>query len=169
MSAQSSPPTPNVVAVPPALDVRDLTGPSRALVLHDVSLLVGRGGTHVILGPMQSGKSMLVRLLLGLERAQHGSVTIDGITFDAANPTEDVLRRVRRRVGVVFDGSALVSRLTLLENVELPLVEHTTSPLRSCATWAWSATSIARRMVSLDSIDDAPHSRARSSWSPRCC
>jgi ABC-type transporter Mla maintaining outer membrane lipid asymmetry ATPase subunit MlaF len=126
VSGQNPAPAPNVDAVP-ALEVSDLTGPARSSVLHDVSLTVNRGGTHVILGPMQSGKSMLVRLLLGLERAQRGTVAIDGISFDPANPNEDVLRRVRRRVGVVFDGSALVSRLTLLENVELPLVEHTTA------------------------------------------
>lgn len=125
MSAHGSTPTPNVDPLP-ALEVSDLTGPSRASVLHHVSLTVRRGGTHVILGPMQSGKSMLVRLLLGLERARSGTVSIDGIAFDAANPNEDALRRVRRRVGVVFESSALVSRLTLLENVELPLVEHTT-------------------------------------------
>ena len=78
-----------------------------------------------MLGPMHSGKSTLLRLVLGLDRAVSGRVTIDESTFDAAHATEDQLRQVRRRVGVVFDTSALVSRLTLLENVTLPLAEHT--------------------------------------------
>jgi ABC-type transporter Mla maintaining outer membrane lipid asymmetry ATPase subunit MlaF len=117
-------PAPN--ATPPAaLDVRALTGPTPRPVLRDVSLSVPHGAAHVVLAPMHSGKSLLLRLLLGLERAEHGTVSVDGIAFDAAHPNESDLRRLRRRVGVVFDSSALVSRLTLLENVELPLVEHT--------------------------------------------
>lgn len=112
--------------VPLALDVDDLTGPAGSPILHHVSLTLRRGGTHVVLGPMHSGKSLLLRLILGLQRAEQGTVTIGGTSFDAAMPNEDQLRRVRRGVGVVFDSSALVSRLTLLENVELPLVEHTT-------------------------------------------
>ena len=113
---------PNVLA-PEALCIDDVTGPGGAPVLRHVSLSVPRGGSHVVLGPMHSGKSTLLRLVLGLERAVSGRVTIDGSTFDAARATEDQLRQVRRRVGVVFDTSALVSRLTLLENAMLPLAE----------------------------------------------
>jgi len=109
-----------------ALAVDDVTGPRAASVLRHVSLSVPRGGSHVVLGPMHSGKSTLLRLILGLDRAVSGRVTIDGSTFDAARATEDQLRHMRRRVGVVFDSSALVSRLTLLENVMLPLAEHMT-------------------------------------------
>jgi len=122
VNAQTPIGVPNVDG--PALAVTHLTGPRGRPLLRDVSLAVKPHGTHVILGPMQSGKSYLIRLLLGLERADQGTVTIDAETFDAAHPNEDALRRLRRRVGVVFDSSALVSRLTLLENVELPLVEH---------------------------------------------
>jgi len=116
--------TPNDLATA-ALVVDAVSGPRAAPVLRQVSLSVARGGSHVVLGPMHSGKSTLLRLILGLDRAVRGSVTIDGSTFDAAHATEDQLRHVRRRVGVVFDSSALVSRLTLLENVMLPLAEHT--------------------------------------------
>ena len=116
--------TPNALATA-ALAVDDVTGPRGAPVLRRVSLSVPRGGSHVVLGPMHSGKSTLLRLVLGLERAVSGRVTIDGSTFDAARAAEDQLRHLRRRVGVVFDSSALVSRLTLLENAMLPLAEHT--------------------------------------------
>ena len=124
--ARSRDPTPDAAERPPlALDVDDLTGPAGAAVVRHVSLSLPRGGTHVVLGPMHSGKSLLLRLILGLQRSEHGTVTIDRTSYDAAAPNEDQLRRVRRGVGVLFDSSALVSRLTLLENVELPLVEHT--------------------------------------------
>jgi ABC-type transporter Mla maintaining outer membrane lipid asymmetry ATPase subunit MlaF len=117
--------TPNASAML-ALRVDDVTGPQGAPLLRRVSLSVPQGGSHVVLGPMHSGKSTLLRLVLGLDRAVSGTVTIDGTTFDAAHANEDQLRRLRRRVGVVFDSSALVSRLTLLENVTLPLAEHST-------------------------------------------
>jgi len=108
-----------------ALEVDGLTGPAGRTVIRDVSLRVPRGGTHVVLGNMHAGKSMLMRMILGLERAQAGTVTIDGTSFDAARPNERALADLRKRVGVVFESSALVSRLTLLENVALPLLEHT--------------------------------------------
>jgi ABC-type transporter Mla maintaining outer membrane lipid asymmetry ATPase subunit MlaF len=120
------PPPPDFAApADAALLVDRLTGPAGTPVLRDISLAVPRGATHVVLGAMHSGKSLLLRLLLGLQRSQHGTVVIDGVSFDAAAPDENTLRRARRSVGIVFDSSALVSRLTLLENVELPLVEHT--------------------------------------------
>ena len=109
-----------------ALVVDGLTGPAGSPLLHDISLSVPRGSTHVILGAMHAGKSLLLRLVLGLQRSERGTVVLAGTSFDAAAPNEETLRRARRQVGVVFDSSALVSRLTLLENVELPLVEHTT-------------------------------------------
>ena len=109
----------------PALSVERLTGPRREAVIRDVSLAVGHGAPHVVLGQMHSGKSMLVRLVLGLERATFGTISVNGVTVNAASPNEHDLRELRSRVGVVFDSSALVSRLTLLENVELPLAEHT--------------------------------------------
>ena len=114
-----------------ALEVQDLTGPAGSPIVRHVSLTVPRGGTHIVLGPMHSGKSLLLRLLLGLQRSEHGTVTIDGISFDAAAPNDEQLARARRRVGVLFDSSALVSRLTMLENVELPLVEHTDMDARA--------------------------------------
>ena len=106
--------------------VERLTGPVATPVIRDVTLAVPSNGTHVVLGPMHSGKSLLLRLILGLQRSQHGMVTIDDMAFDMARPNEAALAQARRRVGVVFDSSALVSRLTLLQNVELPLLEHTT-------------------------------------------
>jgi phospholipid/cholesterol/gamma-HCH transport system ATP-binding protein len=109
-----------------ALVVEALTGPVGTPIIRDVTLAVPSSGTHVVLGAMHTGKSLMLRLILGLQRSQHGMVTIDDTTFDMARPNEAALAQARRRVGVVFDSSALVSRLTLLQNVELPLLEHTT-------------------------------------------
>jgi ABC-type transporter Mla maintaining outer membrane lipid asymmetry ATPase subunit MlaF len=143
---------------PLALRVDDLTGPARGPVLNDVSLVVRSGGSHVVLGPMHSGKSLLLRLVLGLERAKRGTVTIDGMSFDTANPDENALGRVRRRVGVVFDSSALVSRLTLLENVELPLIEHTVVDASAARA---TAAELLREVGVVRDIDRTPDGLSR--------
>lgn len=109
----------------PALEVRALTGPAGRTVIRSIDLAVDRGATHVMLGPIQGGKSMVMRHVLGLERASEGMICIDGEEFDATNVSESVLRRMRTRIGAVFEGSALLSRLSAVENVELPLLEHT--------------------------------------------
>lgn len=109
----------------PVLEVRNLTGPADAPVIFDISLTCGAGKTTVILGPIHSGKSMVMRSLLGLERAETGVILIDGETFSAAGETEERLRRLRARIGSVFQGAALISKLGAVQNVELPLLEHT--------------------------------------------
>jgi phospholipid/cholesterol/gamma-HCH transport system ATP-binding protein len=109
----------------PAIDARALSGPLEAPLIHDVDLRVSAGETLVVLGPIQSGKTTLLRHLLGLERALRGSVTLGGERFDAALPPNAMLRRLRARIGVVFESSALLARISVVENVELPLLEHT--------------------------------------------
>jgi len=141
-----------------ALEIHDLTGPAGSPVLHGVSLAVPRGGTHVVLGSIHAGKSLLLRLVLGLQRSDHGIVVVDGTPFDAARPNEDELRRIRRHVGVVFESSALVSRLTLLENVELPLVEHTAVGAEAARA---AATELLREVGVAGDIDRTPEVRSR--------
>ena len=108
----------------PVLEVRNLTGPAGNPVVHDVNLMLQAGQTHVVLGLIHSGKSMLMRLLLGLERAESGVVIVEGRSYDATGEPDTVTRDMRRRIGVVFEGSALLSRISIIENVELPLLEH---------------------------------------------
>ena len=67
---------------------------------------------------------MLMRHLVGLECAETGTIAVDGQTFDPTKPDEKALRKLRARVGVLFEGSALLRRISVLENVELPLLEH---------------------------------------------
>jgi len=90
-----------------------------------VSLRLACGCKVVVLGPNHSGKSSILRHVLGLDRASHGRVTVGDESFDAAAPPPDELRRIRVRVGAVFEGSALLQRISVVENVELPLLEHT--------------------------------------------
>ena len=107
-----------------ALEVSDLTGPSPSPLIFDIDLFVARGETVLVLGPIQSGKTMLMRLLVGLECAESGMIAVDGHAFDPTKPDEKNLRGLRARVGVLFEGSALLRRISVLENVELPLLEH---------------------------------------------
>ena len=81
----------------------------------------------MVLGPNHSGKSTILRHVLGLEHASHGRVTVDGEAFDAASPPADVLRRIRAKVGAVFESSALLRKISIVENVELPMLEHTSA------------------------------------------
>jgi phospholipid/cholesterol/gamma-HCH transport system ATP-binding protein len=107
-----------------ALEVRHLSGPSGSPLIFDIDLLVARGEKLLVLGPIQSGKSMLMRHLVGLECAAAGTIAVDGHAFDPTRPDEKALRKLRARVGVLFEGSALLRRISVLENVELPLLEH---------------------------------------------
>jgi phospholipid/cholesterol/gamma-HCH transport system ATP-binding protein len=107
------------------LEVRGLTGPASDPAITGIDIDVERGGTRVVLGPIHSGKSMVMRHVVGLERARAGTIRVDGETFDATHTDDRLLLRLRKRIGVVFEGSALVTRISAVENVELPLLEHT--------------------------------------------
>lgn len=119
-----------------ALALEDLTGPSGGPLVHDVSLAVPHGTTHVLLGPIHSGKTMVLRHIVGLETAERGRLEVDGERYDLRGGPEILLRRRRTRMGVVFEGSALVSRIGIVENVELPLLEHTDASPQEARTAA---------------------------------
>jgi phospholipid/cholesterol/gamma-HCH transport system ATP-binding protein len=96
----------------------------RRRVLHGVDFIVHPGEIRVIMGGSGSGKSTLLRHLLGLQRPVGGSVKLLGVDLGTASERE--LLDVRRRIGVSFQGGALLTSLTVGENVALPLREHTT-------------------------------------------
>ncbi len=92
----------------------------RVDILNGVSLSVGRGETLGLTGPSGSGKSSLLMLMGGLERATGGSVQVLGRDLGALN--EDALARLRRdHMGVVFQSFHLIPTMTALENVATPL------------------------------------------------
>ena len=92
------------------------------LVLLDVSFQVGRGETLVLLGVTGSGKSVLLKLLLGLLKPDSGRILIEG--QDLVPLSENELSLVRRRMGIVFQEGALFDSLSVYENVAYRLREE---------------------------------------------
>ena len=92
----------------------------RVDILHGITLDVQRGQTLGLVGPSGSGKSSLLMLMGGLERATGGTVTALG--HDLTTMSEDALARLRRdHIGVVFQSFHLIPTMTALENVATPL------------------------------------------------
>lgn len=92
-------------------------------VLFDVNLEVKPGEIMVIMGASGSGKSTLLKHLLALQMPSSGQVLIDGLDVERASARE--LKDLRRKMGVAFQGGALLSSLTVGENVRLPLEQNT--------------------------------------------
>ena len=89
-------------------------------ILHGITLDVARGDTLALIGPSGSGKSSLLMLMGGLERATGGTITALG--QDLTRMDEDALARFRRdHMGVVFQSFHLIPTMTALENVATPL------------------------------------------------
>jgi len=91
-------------------------------VLHGIDFEVMRGETVVILGGSGSGKSTLLRTLVGLEKLSAGAVLVKGT--DLAHATDRELDAIRKKIGVSFQGGALIGSMTVGENIALPLLEH---------------------------------------------
>jgi len=95
-------------------------------VLSGVDLTVPEGSTCVVLGGSGSGKTVLLKHLVGLLKPDRGAVIVDG--EDIVRLEGDALARVRRKFGMVFQGAALFDSLTIFENVAFPLRQHTGLP-----------------------------------------
>lgn len=95
----------------------------RRHILHDVDFSVQAGEIRVIMGGSGSGKSTLLRHLLGLLKPRSGTVRVLGT--DIAHATHEETLKLRRQMGVSFQGGALFTSMTVGENVALPLREHT--------------------------------------------
>src|SRR5580693_8349570 len=93
------------------------------LVLDDVSFELEAGKVTCVLGRSGTGKSVLLRLLIGLETAEAGSICLEGQDISTASPKE--LNDVRKKVGFLFQQSALYDSMTIEENVAFPLRRHT--------------------------------------------
>ncbi|MBL8503053.1 MAG: ATP-binding cassette domain-containing protein [Rhodocyclaceae bacterium] len=93
------------------------------LVQRDLNFAVSKGAVFVIMGGNGCGKTTLMRALIGLQRPAAGTVRYDGEDFWGGS--EESRERMKRRLGILFQGGALWSSLTLAENVALPLAEYT--------------------------------------------
>ena len=92
-------------------------------ILKGVNLQVRQGEIMVIMGGSGSGKTTLMRNLLGLNRPTSGSIRVFGSEITRISARE--LYALRRKMGVSFQGGALLGSLSVAENIELPLRQHT--------------------------------------------
>ena len=91
-------------------------------VLKGISLTVPRGQTYVVLGGSGSGKTVLMKHVIGLFKPDRGSVHVDGVEISSL--TGKALTEARQRFGMVFQGAALFDSMTVYENVAFPLHER---------------------------------------------
>lgn len=111
-------------AAAPRISVRNLTvGYGSYVLMRDVSFDVALDDVFLIMGGSGCGKSTLLRVLMGLKEPQAGQVFYGETDFWACTPRER--RQLMQRTGVLFQGGALWSSMTLAENVGLPLQQYT--------------------------------------------
>lgn len=94
--------------------------------VEDISMTVQRGEAVALVGANASGKSLVLRLCAGLEAPASGTVRVLGV--DPARASEEQLLALRQRIGFVFVKHALISNMTVYNNVALPLRYHTVFP-----------------------------------------
>ncbi len=113
----------NETAEPPILvkGLRKAFGDQK--VLNGIDLQAARGETVAVLGQSGTGKSVLLKLLIGLQAPDSGSIRIDGQDITGADPEQ--LNEVRKKIGFLFQQAALYDSLTVEDNVAFPLSRHT--------------------------------------------
>ena len=105
------------------VEVRGLVNRFGAQTVHDgLDMTVERGEVFGIVGGSGSGKSVLLRSILGLQRPQGGEVRLLGRSLGQMGNAE--LRQIKSTYGVTFQQGALFTSLTVLQNVQLPMLEH---------------------------------------------
>ena len=115
---------PSLTIVGAAVEIERVSVAFQRTVLRDVSLRVGTAESVAVVGESGTGKSTLLRLILGLQTPDSGTVRVMGSDINRASAAE--LRAMRTTVGMVFQGAALFDSLTTFENVAFALREHGT-------------------------------------------
>lgn len=106
------------------IEIRDLTmAYGSFVVMRDINARIKRSEIFVIMGGSGCGKSTLLRHMIGLKQPSQGEVFYEGIPFWQSS--DESRQHTLRRFGVLFQGGALWSSMTLAENVSLPLGEYT--------------------------------------------
>jgi phospholipid/cholesterol/gamma-HCH transport system ATP-binding protein len=95
-------------------------------VLDGINLTVARGETLAVLGRSGAGKSVLLKLIIGLQKPDAGSICIRGQEISGLGLNE--MNRLRIKMGFLFQHAALYDSLTVADNVAFPLVRHTKMP-----------------------------------------
>lgn len=101
-------------------------------VLQDITFDVPRGKTTAVLGPSGTGKSVLLKVVIGLLRPEAGQILVDGEPIVGVRE-RDVFR-IRRKFGVLFQDGALFGSMPLFDNIAFPLREHTRKTEREIRT-----------------------------------
>jgi phospholipid/cholesterol/gamma-HCH transport system ATP-binding protein len=108
----------------PIISLRGVTKSFDAhTVLEDITFDVPKGRITAILGPSGTGKSVLLKNILGLLKPEHGQIWVDGQQIVGIR--ERQLNEIRRKFGVLFQDGALFGSMTLYDNIAFPLREHT--------------------------------------------
>jgi phospholipid/cholesterol/gamma-HCH transport system ATP-binding protein len=118
-AAPLTPPPPGKTALIKIRDLHKRFGNRH--ILRGISIDIYQGETFVILGGSGSGKTTLIRHLMGMLRSDDGAIMVGELNLNRATPEQ--MEVYRKRMGVVFQGAALLNSLTVLENVGLPLIE----------------------------------------------
>jgi len=105
------------------LSVRDITvGFGSKIILQDLDLDVRRGEVLGFVGGSGTGKSVLMRTILGLNHKRAGTISVFG--YDLSTATDKQRKTIERRWGVLFQQGALFSSLTVKQNIQVPMREH---------------------------------------------
>jgi phospholipid/cholesterol/gamma-HCH transport system ATP-binding protein len=134
-----------------------LDGLTFQLVAGQVTCVLGRSGT---------GKSVLLKLLIGLASPDAGSIRLDGQDMARASPKE--LHEARKKIGFLFQQAALYDSMTIEENVAFPLRRHTKLSDAACHERAitylakWRRTPLLHRLPKLARMINTPWSETRS-------
>lgn len=111
----------------PFVELRNVSfGYGERTILRDVCLQVPRGKVTALMGASGGGKTTVLRLIGGQERAQQGQVLVNGQDVGQMNAQQ--LYTMRRRMGMLFQFGALFTDMSVLDNVAFPLREHTKLP-----------------------------------------
>jgi len=105
------------------IELRDLSKRFDELVVLDhVSFTVPEANLVVVLGPSGTGKTVLLKSIIGLSALDEGEVVIDGQSVQQADRGQ--IYELRKKIGFVFQGAALFDSMNVRDNIALPMVEH---------------------------------------------
>ncbi|EFK96893.1 ABC transporter ATP-binding protein [sediment metagenome] len=111
----------------PVIQVRNLTARyGDEVILDNISFDVLEGEIFVILGGSGCGKSTLLKHMTGLLNPSSGSVLIDGVDISSCN--DKTLHDILKKIGILFQSSALLGSMTVAENIALPVDEYSSLP-----------------------------------------
>ncbi|PRZ27821.1 ABC transporter ATP-binding protein [Flavobacterium granuli] len=116
-----TPETPNTKAIITIKDLKKSYGDHH--VLNGFNMVLNEGENLVIMGKSGSGKSVMIKCLVGLEQPDSGSIEVMGENINELN--RSALDELRTEIGFLFQGSALYDSMTVRENLEFPLRRHT--------------------------------------------